>query len=204
MSAAEAAPTPKPSRSGRLLALVRALIAYGRQVAATLRDNHPTLGLNDIALILRRMARGLLRAEALEARIIRAAPWLDAEPKPRRACAQAKPRSARAAAPRPADTTESPLTASLLTVLPTAEQIAAEVRRRPIGAVIVDICRDIGLMPSNKLWPELLDLIIRYNGNLGRWTMDILRRAFRHNPALAWPHPPLPADVPISAGTGPP
>ena len=74
MSATEAAPEAKPSRSGRLLALVRALVAYGRQVAASLRTGNPTLSPSDIALILRRIARGLLRAEALEARIIRDAP----------------------------------------------------------------------------------------------------------------------------------
>ena len=198
MSATEAAPDPRPSPSGRLLTLVRALIAYGRQVAANLRNSHPTLSANDITLILRRIARGLLRAEALEARIIRDAPRLDAEPKPRRARAERKSSAeARLRVAKPADTIEA-----LLAALPSVEQIAAEIRRRPIGAVIADICRDIGIRPSNKLWPEIRDLITIYRGNLVRLVTDGLDRLFAHNPALAWPTSPLPA--PAASGTGPP
>ena len=199
MSATEAAPDPKPSPSGRLLTLVRALIAYGRQVAANLRNSHPTLSANDIALILRRIARGLLRAEALEARIIRDAARLDAEPKPRRARTERKSPSEarqRPAVAKPGDTIEA-----LLAALPTVEQIAAEVRRRPIGAVIADICRDIGIKPSNKLWPEIRDLITIYRGNLVRLVTDGLDRLFEHSPVLAWPTSPLPA--PAASGTGP-
>jgi hypothetical protein len=206
MSATEAAPEAKPSRSGRLLALVRALIAYGRQVATTLGTTHPTLSPSDITLILRRIARGLLRAEALEAKITCDAARLDAEPKPSRARAQsqgrARERPARAATSRPADMPDS-----LLAALPTAEQIAAEVRRRPIGAVIADICRDIGIIPSNKLWPEIRNFISRYRGNLARLVKDILDRMFFQHPALAWPDNPLPADAlrsPALPGTGPP
>ncbi len=199
MSATEAAPDAKPSRSGRLLALVRALVAYGRQVATTLRQNHPTLSAGDITLILRRIARGLLRAEALEARIIRDATRLDAEPRPPRACRQRQPRPPRAASPGPSDMTD-PLPAAL----PTVEQIAAEVRRRAIGAVIADICRDLGIQPSNRLWPELRDLIVRYCGNLARLVKDILDRLFFTSPALAWPVRPLPGLAPAPSGTDPP
>ena len=103
--------------------------------------------------------------------------------------------------PRPADTPES-----LLAALPSAEQIAAEVRRRPIGAVIADICRDIGIMPSNDLWPEIRALITRYGGSLVRLLSDTLDRLFQHSPALAWPHGPLSpaAPAPAPSGTGPP
>ncbi len=209
MSATEAGPDAKPSRSGRLLALVRALIAYGRQMAATLRDNHPTLSAADIGLVIRRIARGLLLAEALEARIIREAPRLDAEPKPRPVPAQRtapdRARQCAARAPRPADTTEAVLAA--LANLPTADEIAADVRRRPIGAVIADICRDIGIMPSNRLWPEIRHLITIYRGNLARLVKDSLDQLFQTHPALAWPSTPLPASAvpsPAPSGIGPP
>ena len=65
---------PKPSRSGRLLAVVRKLIDYGKELAATIRGRALTdplavkvcFGTTDIALILTRIARGLHRAQALE------------------------------------------------------------------------------------------------------------------------------------------
>jgi hypothetical protein len=130
MSAAETPAAPKPNRFSGLLALVRQLIDYGRHLAITLRSNPHPLGAGDIALILARITRGLLRAEALEARLIRSAARPDAAPAP--PCAPSHRRSppARATA-QPTDTTQS-----RLAHLPTPEQIAAEVRRRPIGAVI--------------------------------------------------------------------
>jgi hypothetical protein len=64
--------------------------------------------------------------------------------------------------------------ASLLADLPTPEQIAAQhaagldplVRHRPIGAVLADICRDLGILPNNPLWPELSVLVVRHGGSL--------------------------------------
>ena len=200
MSATEAPATPKPSRSARLLGLVRQLIDYGRQLAATLRGNpHPT---TDIALILARIASGLLRAELLEARIIRTAVQLDAEPAPPRAPAHRRPPPAAAAA---AANPPEPLVPGLDPGMPTPEQIAAAARRRPIGAVIADICRDLGIMPNHPLWPELRDLITRYGGNLVSLLKDIFDRVFQR-PASAAP-PAWPAASPQSpapAGTGPP
>ena len=198
MSAAEAASDVKPSRAARLLGLVRQLIDYGRQLAATLRGNPPPFGPGDIALILARITHGLLRAEALEARIIRDAARLDAEPVPPRAPSRRRSPPARAAA-RPATPRARP------GCLPTPEQIAAEVRRRPIGAVIADICRDLGIMPNHPLWPELRVLIIRHGGNLANLVKDILDRAFQRlasDRPPAWPMPSLQSPAP--AGTGPP
>jgi hypothetical protein len=194
MSATEAAIDPKPSRSGRLLSLVRQLIDFGKQLAATLRSNPHPFGTGDIALILARITRGLLRAEALEARIIRTATRLDAEPaRPRAPCHRSP--STRLAA---AGTTPE-------LCLPTPEQIAAEVRRRPIGAVIADICRDLGIRPDHPLWRELSDLIIYYGGNLANLVKDILSRARQRRASLWPPASPAPSlQSPIPAGTGPP
>jgi hypothetical protein len=209
MSAAETALDPKPSRVSGLLGLVRQLIDYGRQLAATLRGNPHPFGASDIALILARITRGLLRAEALEARIIRTAARLDAEPAPPRAASHRQMRPARPTAARPAGTDVALIPAPGLDPgisLPTPEQIAAEVRRRPIGAVIADICRDLGILPSHPLWRELQHAIIRYDGNLANLVEDFLDRAFQR-PAPAWPFTPLPAPAlqsPAPAGTGPP
>ncbi len=53
--------------------------------------------------------------------------------------------------------------------LPTEAEIAAEIRRRPIGAVIADICQDLGIMPGHldrEFWDELRHAIIMYGGGL--------------------------------------
>jgi hypothetical protein len=194
MSATEAAIDPKPSRSGRLLSLVRQLIDFGKQLAATLRSNPHPFGTGDIALILARITRGLLRAEALEARIIHTAARLDAEPaRPRAPCH-------RSPSTRLAEAGSAPELC-----LPTPEQIAAEVRRRPIGAVIADICRDLGIGPDHPLWRELSDLIIYYGGNLANLVKDILSRARQRRASLWPPASPAPSlQSPIPAGTGPP
>ena len=58
-------------------------------------------------------------------------------------------------APRQATAPSADETNTRLTHLPTPEQIAATVRRQPIGAVFADICRDLGIPPSHPLWREL-------------------------------------------------
>ena len=60
----------------------------------------------------------------------------------------------------------------ILARLPTPEDIAAQVRRRPVGAVIADIFRDFGIVPSNPLWRELSLAIIENGGNLATLFKD--------------------------------
>jgi hypothetical protein len=218
MSAPEPAPDPKPSRAGRLLALVRSLIEHGTRFAAALRQHGLAakstvafpFGTTDIALILARIARGLLLAEALEARIIRDTPRLDAGPAAPRAPSHRRSPPARTATARPADNTQLDLTLvpglDPGISLPTAEQIAAEVRRRPIGAVIADICRDLGIMPNHPLWPELRDLITRHGGNLAMLLKDIFDRTLGPVPSARSLRPaPAPAlQSPAPSSTGPP
>ncbi|HME22773.1 MAG TPA: hypothetical protein VKI44_15805 [Acetobacteraceae bacterium] len=174
------APTTEPSRSGRLLNLVRKLIGYGRELIATIRPRTAAeplfakvrFGTTDLALILARIARGLLLADALEARVLQRAAHLDAGP--RRGRARSAPRAP--AAPRAAEPRDAGLAH-----LPTPEQIAAEVRRRPIGAVIADICRDLGIMPGHldrAFWDELSQAIIEHGGSLAGLVKDILDQAF--------------------------
>jgi hypothetical protein len=181
MSAAANAPDPptRPSRSANLLGLVRKLIDYGKELAATIRQRAFTnpgpviacFGTADVALILARISRGLHRANTLEARLLRNADRLDAAPR-----GASSPRTPRA--PRPPATPSADETNARLTHLPTPEQIAAKVRRQPIGAVIADICRDLGILPSHPLWRELQIAIIRECGNLARLVKDILDQAF--------------------------
>ena len=92
MSAAAETPATEPSPSGRLLGLVRKLIDYGRELAATIRQRTTTdpifarcrFGTTDLAQIFVCIARGLQLANALEARVLRSAAQLDAGPAPGR------------------------------------------------------------------------------------------------------------------------
>jgi hypothetical protein len=215
MSAAANVPDPptQPSRSASLLGLVRKLIDYGRELATTIRQRvltDPTsvrccFGTADVALILARICRGLHRADALEARLLSNAHRLDAAPR-----GAASPRAPRA--PRPATAPSTDETDVRLTSLPTPDRlatrldpvVAAKIRRQPIGAVIADICRDLGIMPSHPLWRELQIAIIRECGNFAGLVKDILEQAF---PIAAIAPPGSPAPPPRFVGpgrTGPP
>ena len=201
MSADAPAPTPTtepdphragagvPGAVGRVLLLVRRLIDYGKQLAGTMqhRATAPgfawfarSFGSADLAVILARITAGLRRAAALEALLCaRAARGRDLTPSPIRLPA---PRSGRKAAPpdaqpepQPADHAEDPLLARL----PTEAEIAAEVRRRPVGAVIVDICLDFGIAPGDldrAFWDELRWAIVMYGGSVVTWLVNQRRQ----------------------------
>lgn len=222
MSTAPTEPAPKPSRTSGLFGLIRRLVDYGKSLAATLREhglgNNPVaagypFGTTSVALILARVARGLMRAAALEARLLRNAARLDAGPRryvPRPAGPLAAPQPPAPRAPRHTEASRHGKAnlrdAALLARLPTPEQIAAEVRRKPIGEVVADICRDLGLLPS-EMWQELSRTIMRERGSLARLYQDIRRRTRRIPPetlAAALASKKLPLLALIPAGTGPP
>jgi hypothetical protein len=205
------ASTDRRGQLTRLLGLVRKLIDYGKELATALGARGLTdrpagasarFGTSDIALILSRVAAALLRAAALEARLLRSAARPDPQPHPPRAPSQRAPRAARPQS----DPAEAP--DPLLARLPTPEQIAAEIRRRPVGAVLVDICRDLGIMTDHPLWRELNLAIILHGGGLGAFFKDICHRARAtwHTSMNALAVPPAPS-APLSPEpvcTGPP
>src|SRR5271166_4822364 len=124
----------KPSRFRRVLDVVRKLIDYGKELATTLQRRAATdlaavtrpFGTRDIGLILARITRGLLLANALEARVVALAARPAAPPRPARAPAQRAPRATKPAAARPPEAADHPR----LALLPTPEQIAAEACHR--------------------------------------------------------------------------
>ncbi len=199
-------------RVGRVLALVRNLIVYGQTLVRTLRQpgRNPSralasrFGTIDLAAILDRIICGLRRAVALENKLLLcAARGQDLVEAPVRRPRPGRSPHAQAAVPRP----RYPEPACL----PTVEQIAAEVRRRPVGAVIADICHDLGIMPGNldpAFWQELRTAIACYGGSLVGFFRGMVRRlrprpGRHHEPA----QPPKPATSPPmseAAGTGPP
>jgi hypothetical protein len=215
-AAATTTDLPPQSRSGCLLTLVRKLIDYGKQLADTLlqravpsdtTDVARTFGTSDLPLILARITQGLLRAGLLQEKITGTAARLDAEPQPKPAPSprayRALPCEAQPPSPRRAQTQQPADTDPRLANLPTPEQIAAKVRRQPIGAVLADICRDLGIAPSHPLWDELHRAINEYGGSYIRLVMDRLNQAFpiAHIVARLKAKPAAP---PEPVGTGPP
>ena len=200
-----------PSRTGRLLTLVRTLIAYGRHLAAALQQRTSATDLGDITRhfgtidigeILARITRGLLRAAALEARLIS---HPIREPATLATLTAPSPRQPRAAQPEDGSAGAGE---PRIARLPTPGDIAAEIRRRPAGAVLADICRDLGIVPSNPLWRELSAAIISYGGNLATLLGDIFDRhglLLIRPPAAAQPAGPAPIlPSAVRPGTGPP
>lgn len=204
-----------PSRTGRLLGLVRKLIDYGKELAGTLQQHASAanlaivtrnFGTADIAAILACITRGLLRAAALQARIVSRPTRPEAAPARTSAPSHRQPRAAQPAAPRADDAD------SRLARLPTPGHIAAEIRRRPIAAVLADICLDLGIMPSDPLWRELSSVITEHGGSVGKLFRDTAKRVWI---PVADPFasivPPMPPgwraprpQSPAASGTDPP
>ena len=210
MTAEAPAPTPttEPTRVGRLLDLVRKLIDYGKELATALRHHSATIdlaaatrpfGTRDIALILARITLWPATVPAHSKREWFATPpaWT---PHPARA---PRPPSRSPLRPRAHRPRLRPI--ARLAYLPTPEQIAAEVRRRPIGAVIADICRDLGIMPSHPLWREVQMAMIRYGGSLANLVRDLIHQSFQSLVSAAAPAVlAAPSPLPSPTGAGPP
>jgi hypothetical protein len=80
------------------------------------------------------------------------------------------------------------------------------VRRRPIGAVTADICRDLGIMPSHPLWLEVKQAMLEFGRILARLLNDIFDRTLGRIPSARSLRPaPAPAlQSPVPSSTGPP
>ena len=174
------------NQCGRLLGLVRKLIDYGRDLVASLQQqNDPTpsvdvarrFGTLNVALIIARISRGLAIAAGLEARLLRWPPVQDRLPEPDAQSGHPakspqpdpnRPRRARPTFRRPPPLSQAEDDAALLRGLPSAQEIAARLRGRTAGEVIVEICRDLGIKPSHPLWLDIRDAIIRYDGSLAK------------------------------------
>lgn len=194
----------------------------------------------DVAEILARIARALHLAAAVEGKLL-----LYAGP-PERALPKAQlPRSCRPPTGRPAepeaqagvppalaaqalaqgaaaaDGSAGPAAlgddGAALARMPTAEEIADQLRRRPLGAIVADICFDLGIQPGHELWQELYLVILDNGGNPhGLYVRNMKREGtfFRQSltklgisgeTRLRLPPPPGWTPPPAEArGTGPP
>jgi len=174
---------PIPGRIWGVLKVLATLITHARFFTATAatRVDVPefasaaaVFGTYQLPIILRRIQRGLLRAIALQEYLLaRAArgrdlrfawPPTHEQPHHRRPAPQKRtaPQAPRLRDPALLDP-EDPDSLRL----PTPEELAAEVRRRPVGRTMVSICLDLGLVPGfcdGDFWDQIYHILRRYGG----------------------------------------
>ena len=63
--------------------------------------------------------------------------------------------------------------------MPTLEELEAQVRRRPLGRTLVDICLDLAVVPgfcTGPFWNELFDSIRLHGGSVATLMQEKARR----------------------------
>ena len=170
-----------PERLAAVLQLVRILLTHGRRLAETAADqaHNPqfatiaaVFGTYNLAFIVLRVQRGILRAIALERYLLaRAARGRDLTIVPPRNRTPATPD----AIPQPAQA-KPPTYARHLPPnhpanfhIPGLQELEAQIRRRPIGRTIADICTDLAVIPgfcTAELWGGLFDALQFHGGSL--------------------------------------
>ena len=188
-----------PPHIAYVLTLLHVLLVYGRHLALTLELRAAAgrfaviaqfFGTARVAVIRARLARGLLRIQALQrvllarARRGRDLVWLKPLQPRRRAPRPVQPLAVDSQGetppPRPAPVRRPDRDAVPdLDNLPTLAQLEAEIRRRGIGGALADICRDFGVGPSlceRAFFSVLFDSIHWYRGNVARLAGDFHSR----------------------------
>ena len=172
-----------PENIARVLHVVRILLEFGRHIADTIEHRMTGPGAwiftavfatTKLPIMRAHLHRGILRAAALESLLLkRAATGRDVAPLP-------LPAPAAPGAGPPDDPCHEPFPAQVARLvaarqqydapvdpdhLADAEAIEAEVRARPIGRTIADICRDLGLvamMCTGEFWDAATRAIAGY------------------------------------------
>jgi hypothetical protein len=164
----EAAVRANRTASQVLLHVLTLLIEAGRERLATIGvltpqevgDTACAFGTLNVAIIVKRLLRGIKLALALQTRVAANANRIDNPPRPSvRSEGKPGPRP-----PRKRKPTEAQDNAGLLARLPTDAEIAAMLRHRTIGAVLADICADLGINLPHPLWQEVKFLIVIHGG----------------------------------------
>ena len=157
-----------------MLALVRKLIACGQELLGSLQGcegPHPPLetfrrfGCLSLTLVIARITRGLIIAGVLEDRFLRRLPRKDERPD-----RAPRPPAPKADRPKPRRSLWTSHDAELDGPLPSAEAIAERLKGRPAGAVLTEICRDLGIDTLHPLWRELKD-VLSWCHPLNLWRM---------------------------------
>jgi len=186
-----------PAGIAALLHTVRILLGFGRHLAETATHRSSSTDFNAIAVcfgtgrlhaIIAHLQRGILRAIALERVLLaRAASSRDigfVAPRERVAAAPADAPAAQPAAaharPKPATRPSRPPGWNDPELfMPTLEELEAQVRRRPLGRTLVEICLDLAVVPgfcAGPFWNELFDAIRLHGGRVATLMQQKLRR----------------------------
>jgi hypothetical protein len=180
--------TTLPHNIEVFLHAVGILLTYGRHLIDTVRQRATAPNFNAIACcfgtdslstILAHLNRGILRAAALERLLLaRAATGKDIDfPEPRTptppaqpALTAAEPEQPATASPTPRRRTSRPAgwdNPELYMLTP--EELDRQVRRRPIGRTVFDICLDLAVVPGychSAFWNELFDIMNGFGGSI--------------------------------------
>lgn len=187
-----------PPKITEFLAVLQILLIHARHLSLTLERRAKLSHFSEIAdgfgtaklpLIFARLTRGLLRIQALQrvlldrARrgrdLVRLKPLCFSEQERHPSARKPDTQQAEAAGRRPPvrrrprDEAPDPFN------MPTLQQLEAEIRRRPLGRALADICRDLGIGPclcDNWTWDDLYRLMRRYRGDFEHYYLDIRRR----------------------------
>jgi hypothetical protein len=182
---------PIPGRIAAVLHVVATLIAHARHFAATATTRvaapefataAAVFGTGHLPILLHRMQRGLHRALALRdyllARAARGSNLRFAWPPCVDLLPHHRPPARPAPGPRPTPLQPRRPDPALLDLddpgafrTPMPEELAAEVRRRPVGRTIAYICMDLGIAPGlclGEFWNQVEKAMRRYGGSLGR------------------------------------
>src|SRR5579859_2859907 len=193
--------TTAPSNIEVFIHAVGILLTYGRHLIDTVRHRATApkfnaiaagFGTGNLSTILAHLNRGILRAAALERMLLaRVAagkdidmvqrrtrtPQEDAAPtddRPAQPASAETPTQKRAPhPPRPAGWNNPEL------FMPTPEELERQVRRRPVGRTIFDICLDLAVVPMfchSAFWNELFELMTFFGGSIDKLMREKARR----------------------------
>jgi hypothetical protein len=211
----------KPTRSQVLLDLILQLINAGFERLAIIRskasneESHDignAFGTFNICVIAARIIRGLKLTAALPDRVTENAPRIDHPPSPRISPDSQAASHRQARKRKPSEAADN---ATLLRKLPTDREIADMLRHRTIGAVLAQICADLGINVNHPMWQDVRYLIAIHGGHqppvIARHfqRLETVREKVRTSIAPGWTFYRDPGPDPDFAGpppdtTGPP
>jgi hypothetical protein len=182
-----------PNNIALLLRAVGTLLTYGIHLLNTVRQRSTAPNFNTIAAcfgtanlstILAHLNRGIQRAAALERLlVIRAATGRNIDvvvrgtptppAQPAATLQLASPPAPHTRAPRPVGWNDPEL------FMPSIRDIERQVRRRPLGRTILDICLDLAVVPgfcTGEFWNELFDAMHHFGGSVATLMQQKSRR----------------------------